>query len=85
MKFFKNLRGFTPYFIFVTEKGQTEQKNRPNEKEHHAISWEKMTKFVDFFKIEALKKMPTKIGKLKMEKIEYSDYFSWHFFYYFDF
>ena len=48
----------------MTEKGQTEQKNRPNEKEPRAIWWEKMTKFVDFLKIEVMKEVPTKIISL---------------------
>ena len=55
------LRWFTPYFIFVAEKGQTEQKNRPNKKEPRGISWEKMTKLVNFLKIEVIKEMTTKI------------------------
>ena len=52
----------------MTEKGQTEQKNRPNKKEPRAISWEKMTKFVDFLKIEVIKEMPTKIWNVKNRK-----------------
>ena len=52
----------------MTEKGQTEQKNRPNEKEPLAISWEKMTKFVDFLKIDVIKEMPTKILNVRNRK-----------------
>ena len=70
-----SLRRFTPNFIFVTEKGQTEQKNRLNEKKYYTIWWEKITKFVDFLKIKLLKKVLTKIVKLKIAKIKYSEHF----------
>ena len=62
------VKGVHSLLIFVTEKGQTEQKNRPNEKEPRAISWEKMTKFVDFLKIDVIKEMPTKILNVKNRK-----------------
>ena len=59
----------------MTEKGQTEQKNGLNKKERHDVSWEKMTKFVDFLKIKIIKEMPTKILNVKNRKNKIDELF----------
>ena len=52
-----------------------EQKNGPNEKEPRAIWWEKMTKFVDFLKIDVIKEMPTKMFNVKNKKNKIDELF----------
>ena len=64
----KILKGVHSLLHFRDGKRTDGAKNRPNEKEPRSISWEKMTKFVDFLKIDVIREMPTKILNVKNRK-----------------